>query len=101
MDKNSLTSEVSKLKQNNAKLKDKIKHNEQQLRRATNQSDDEVSKILTESTAKLENQLKLVTMLKNDKETLNKKVSKLEDKIKKYESDIVSKDEEIKSNQDS
>jgi hypothetical protein len=82
MDKQSLTGELSKQKQINAKLKDKVKHNEQQLKKVNNQSDDEIGKILAESTAKLENQLKLVTMLKSDKEQLNKKLKILDDKLK-------------------
>jgi len=82
MDKQSLTGELSKQKQINAKLKDKVKHNEQQLKRVNNQSDDEIGKILAESTTKLENQLKLVTMLKSDKEQLNKKLKILDDKLK-------------------
>jgi len=82
MDKQSLTGELSKQKQTNAKLKDKVKHNEQQLKRVNNQSDDEIGKILAESTTKLENQLKLVTMLKSDKEQLNKKLKILDDKLK-------------------
>jgi len=82
MDKQSLTGELSKQKQINAKLKDKVKHNEQQLKKVNNQSDDEIGKILAESTAKLENQLKLVTMLKSDKDQLNKKLKILDDKLK-------------------
>lgn len=100
-DKQSLCNELSKVKQSNAKLKDKLKHNEQQIKKANTLSEEEISKILSESTVKLENQMKLVNMLKSDKESLNKKSAKLESKIKDLEQQNISKDEELQTSNES
>jgi len=65
------------------------------LKKSNTQIEDEISKILSESTTKLENQVKLVNMLKNDKESLTKQLNKKDIKIKEMESIVFNKDEEL------